>query len=138
MWICPKCSEQHEDQFEFCWKCSGDEAKTAISATPLPSAMPERQLRPFRDIVVRALAGFIAGFVLTMVFLSLGNMTLTGLLPDNSLSAATLVGLAGGCIVGAAVGGFFWVLFPYAPLRNEMLVDTGVGPHQTEDGQRSE
>jgi hypothetical protein len=23
MWICPRCSEQHEDQFKECWKCAG-------------------------------------------------------------------------------------------------------------------
>lgn len=27
MWTCAKCGEQHEDQFETCWKCVGEEAR---------------------------------------------------------------------------------------------------------------
>lgn len=23
MWTCPKCREQHDDQFDSCWKCAG-------------------------------------------------------------------------------------------------------------------
>jgi hypothetical protein len=136
MWICPKCSEQHEDQFDVCWKCSSDDLKTAVTATPPPSSS-ERELRPFRDIVVRALAGFLIGFLVTMMLLTLGNSTLAGFMPDNSLTAATLVSLLGGLLLGAVVGSFFWVLFPYAPLPRQMLVDTAPESRQDKESNRS-
>jgi len=117
MWICAKCSEPHEDQFEVCWKCSGDEMKTAVTATPPPPSAGQRELRPFRDIVVRALMGFLIGFVLTMMFLNLGNAWLVVyFMAENTLAAATIVSLTGGGVLGLAVGAYFWVLFPYVPL----------------------
>lgn len=29
MWTCDKCGEQHEDQFDSCWRCAGDQASGA-------------------------------------------------------------------------------------------------------------
>jgi hypothetical protein len=118
MWICPKCSEQHEDQFEFCWKCSGDEAQAAITNAPQLLSGPQRELRPFRDILVRAIFAFLIGFVLSMLFLNLGNAWLVALFfSETTLTAATIVSLAGGAILGLTVGVFFWVGFPYMPIK---------------------
>ena len=30
MWICPKCKESIEDQFDSCWKCAGDAPELAL------------------------------------------------------------------------------------------------------------
>ncbi len=37
MWTCPKCGEQHEDQFESCWKCTDQtvELKAQPQTDPL-------------------------------------------------------------------------------------------------------
>ena len=40
MWTCPKCGEQHDDQFESCWKCAG--LATAPSGATSPAADPLR------------------------------------------------------------------------------------------------
>jgi len=44
MWTCPKCGEQHDDQFSSCWKCAGGEAPEAAGALPpgQPAADPIR------------------------------------------------------------------------------------------------
>lgn len=37
MWSCPKCGEQHDDEFDSCWKCAGLMA---------PSLKPTSQQQP--------------------------------------------------------------------------------------------
>jgi hypothetical protein len=38
MWKCPKCGEQHDDQFDSCWKCSGQ--------TPSTTALGQKKPKP--------------------------------------------------------------------------------------------
>src|SRR5262245_48408543 len=40
MWTCPKCGERHDDQFNSCWKCSGQTAPAG--------AVSEREPHPIR------------------------------------------------------------------------------------------
>src|SRR5262245_42967056 len=43
MWTCPKCREQHDDQFDSCWKCAGlTTAPSSTSGTPSPQPDPLR------------------------------------------------------------------------------------------------
>lgn len=30
MWTCPKCGEQHDDQFQSCWRCAGQAAEAQL------------------------------------------------------------------------------------------------------------
>ncbi|MES2469674.1 MAG: hypothetical protein V4675_20395 [Verrucomicrobiota bacterium] len=40
MWTCSKCGEQHDDQFDSCWKCA--ELTAAPATTSAPPADPLR------------------------------------------------------------------------------------------------
>jgi uncharacterized protein with PIN domain len=40
MWQCSKCGEAHDDQFELCWKCAGEETAPALKPSPNPIRCP--------------------------------------------------------------------------------------------------
>jgi len=62
MWTCPTCGEQHEDQFDSCWKCAPAPAEAVLSeAEPLPlSAEPgpveEDSALPDDELLEQAMA----------------------------------------------------------------------------------
>lgn len=118
MWICPKCGEQHEDQFKECWKCAGAEMNpeaTAIAVKPLPSM--ERKLRPLSSILARAGSGFVLGMILGS---AASHRVMPAFLQTGQeydwLTGALVLGIGTGAVVGLLVGLYFWVVFPYEPI----------------------
>ncbi len=119
MWTCPRCGEQHEDQFTECWKCAGAESQAQFSATPLGPLDAEPRLRPASAFVKRAFLGFLAGAVLTMLFANVVNIhQLNASWPELSLLGTSVLSLIVGLALGGAVGVFVWVLFPYEPAES--------------------
>lgn len=120
MWICQTCGEPHQDQFKECWKCVGtqiDERRMAGEPPPKASLpAPERKLRSLGSIVVRALAGFLIGMVLSLSSLNFINPR--AILPEVMVVSSSdkfFLSLIAGAILGTLVGLFIWVVFPYAP-----------------------
>jgi hypothetical protein len=117
MWICPRCSEQHEDQFKECWKCAGAEMHpeaTAIAARPLPSAEPK--LRPLSSILFRAGLGFVVGLIFgSAVSYRIGPAFWHSGLDYEWLNGVLVMGLGAGVVLGLLVGLYYWVAFPYEP-----------------------
>lgn len=107
MWTCADCGERHDDHFQICWKCAGGELAESVEALPTMTALPQepRELRPFSSIVVRAIIAFVIGTVVGIAFFQRQ--------PGNTepVAAGVLFGLG----VGAVVGLFIWVCFPYEP-----------------------
>jgi hypothetical protein len=103
MWICPNCGEPHDDQFKECWKCASAQVEQHVTASPaMPK--PERKLRSFGSILLRAALAFLIGTIL-------GGATFH----SDSLSATLSAGLLVGLVFGLAVGLFIWVCYPYEP-----------------------
>jgi hypothetical protein len=104
MWICPKCSEPHEDHFKICWRCASQEMQEHVTTEAPPPAKPEPRLRSVGSILVRAFIAFVVGAVIG------GAISLTSP-PDVQAVYAIYSGLALAIIVGI----FFWVVLPYEP-----------------------
>jgi hypothetical protein len=51
MWICPKCGEQHEDQYDSCWKCARAKPEFAEPGISVPPPMAESPVSPARTRV---------------------------------------------------------------------------------------
>jgi len=116
MWTCPKCGEQHGDQFAECWKCVGAEMQTAITAAPTAPIQAERKLRPFGYFFARAIGAFAVGASLTMLFANVVNLRmLHDSLNELSLAGTSLLSVVVGFACAALVGLFVWVVFPYEP-----------------------
>ncbi len=116
MWTCPRCGEQHEDQFTECWKCAGADSQAQFSALPLVPLDAEPKLRPLSAILKRAFIGFLVGAVLTMLFANIVNLRqFYAAWPDLSFLETSVLGLIVGLALGGVVGLFVWVLFPYEP-----------------------
>lgn len=49
MWICDKCGEKIEDQFDSCWKCAGEPDKIGL---PIGAGMKDSQRRVFRGFLL--------------------------------------------------------------------------------------
>jgi hypothetical protein len=119
MWTCPRCGEQHGDQFTECWKCVGAAAQAQFAATPLPPAHPEPRLRPLSAVLKRAFIGFCVGAVLTMLFANFIDIRqLHASWPELSFLGTSFLSLIVGLAVGGMVGVFVWVIFPYEPTSN--------------------
>src|ERR1041385_3918847 len=132
MWICPRCSEQHADQFTECWKCAGAAENEGITAKP-PLPKIEPRLRPTSAIVKRAFIGFCVGVIVTMLFGNVVNFDfLVKTDADISLLRTSFLSLSVGLAVGLVLGVFFWIVLPYEPLENR--VDTASGTCQDEKG----
>jgi hypothetical protein len=137
MWICPRCSEQHDDKFAECWKCAANETQTGgysegwpqyrsplrpdstvAPVEPVVSSQPERTLRPFGYVLVRACIGFVVGFFATMMFLNVATSARIAIQGADSAALTTVVMSAiGGVVLALIVGVFFWVVFPYEPIK---------------------
>src|ERR1017187_8199756 len=122
MWICAKCGEPHQDQFKDCWKCVGAEmaAEEHVSAAPpRPTPPPrERRLRPLGSFLSRAAVGFLVGALLSLmggnyINAQIRNSGIGHLGQDLSPEGLTVLALIVGAVLGALVGLFFWVVFPY-------------------------
>jgi uncharacterized membrane protein len=136
MWICPRCSEQHSDQFSECWKCAGATENEHITAAP-PLPRIEPRLRPTSAILKRAFIGFCVGVIATMLF---GNVVNLGFLVrmelEHSLLGTTFLSLTVGWAFGLAVGLFYWIVLPYEPTKKP--VDTVAGACQDEKSRHGE
>ena len=120
MWICERCGEPHQDNFKVCWKCAGDEMTEPMTAEAIPAprtlakrAPQERTLRSLGSILARAGIAGVVGMVGGMALFHRNGATL-----EEAVVSGSLVGVG----LGAFVGIFVWVVFPYEPIR---------GPSQT-------
>src|ERR1700731_2180196 len=119
MWTCPRCGEQHENQFTEGWKCAGAESQAQFSALPLVPLDAEPKLRPLSAILKRAFIGFLVGAVLTMLFAKIVNLRqLQAAWRELSVLETSVLSLRVGLALGGAVGIFVWVLFPYEPTNH--------------------
>jgi hypothetical protein len=93
MWTCQVCGESHEDQFDSCWKCAGEEA-SALTSPPAPA-----RTRGLGWLLLPTLFGLVVGLpvVLALSFLPGAASFVVGL-------AITVV------VVGGAV---LWAFVPY-------------------------
>jgi hypothetical protein len=113
MWVCPTCSEPHEDHFKICWKCASQEMGEHVTAeAPSPRA-PEPRLRSGGAILVRVAIAFVVGVIL-------GGAAYQGFLRrsmqgEDAATGAGIFALASGIGLAILVGVFFWVIFPYEP-----------------------
>jgi hypothetical protein len=152
MWICPRCSEVHEDHFKVCWKCAGDEMKSSdqFSAEPLPPGekrcsqcgqlttsyagicwlclenLPSEVQQAERTLrpLSWVLRRAAVAFVLGMTFgfAAAHRITPAG---DNWLTGALVLGLIVGVVLAFVVGVFVWVVFPYEPSQASGLRNQG-------------
>lgn len=113
MWYCDKCGEQHEDQFQVCWKCASDELAGHVTAEP-PEPKAEPKLRSGGSILIRMLIGFVVGAILGGAgYTTFGPRILHG--DDPGAAGAGSFAVIAGVGLALAVGMFFWVLFPFEP-----------------------
>jgi hypothetical protein len=117
MWTCPRCGEQHEDQFSDCWKCAGLAEQGQFSAKPLPPLQTEQRLKPLSAFIKVALIAFGVGVVLSMLFTSVVDLhQLVQSWPELSLLGTSVLSLVAGVGLGIIAGVFAWVVFPYEPI----------------------
>ena len=84
MWTCPKCKESIEDQFDTCWKCTGEAQKAA--------SPPERK-KPLERLEFIFLMLFIIPPVIAFLHRKDGGDRLRAAVFDFSVMAVGLVGL---------------------------------------------
>lgn len=125
MWICPKCKESIEDQFDSCWKCAGQ----AESATP---ANDLAWLYPLISLLTLLLFPVVVSFFISSTKRPEVYVTFGGALAATMLSgiaiwaflrcplrrwgakAVTLLFLVGALFYGViSVGSFFIHLLGY-------------------------
>jgi hypothetical protein len=104
MWTCPACGEQHQEQFDACWKCAGRQLPQVRSAPPGPR-------RSLADVLPQAAVGGLAGTMLGAALFGL----LGGVPFPDSLSRGLYVGVP----VALLVGTFVWTFFPFRPAERE-------------------
>ena len=68
MWICPKCREVIEDQFDSCWRCAGEGEKTETPGTSdIGTAARRSTYSDAKKIVVAVIyTGAIGGFAFVL------------------------------------------------------------------------
>jgi len=49
---CPKCGEQLEEQFEECWKCSGDQTEEIISKDNEPHSPKSKKKKIISTVII--------------------------------------------------------------------------------------
>src|SRR5262245_12889676 len=103
MWTCPQCGEQHQEQFDACWKCAGRQMPQSMA----PDRGPPRTLL---GLMPRVLLGCFAGAGLGAAAFGWAG----GPLPGSAILGA-VVGIAGALFIGA----FVWAFFPFAPAKQE-------------------
>src|SRR5205823_1185145 len=105
MWTCPQCGEQHQEQFDACWKCAGRQMPRPVED---PAPGPPRTLASV--LLPRTALGCLAGAGTgTAMFARVGEP-----LPNAAVMGATI-----GVPVALFIGVFVWALFPYAPAKQE-------------------
>ena len=82
MWICPKCKESIEDQFDSCWKCSGTELRDPPSNDSVLV-----WLYPAVSLLVLLGAGSLSGFFWLSYHHSGGYFSLGGAVFGITVSA---------------------------------------------------
>lgn len=103
MWTCPACGERHQDQFDACWKCAGQQMPRVPPAEP---GTP----RTLLDVLPSAaLCGLGAGVGAVACFAWVGQPW-----PETLIGA-----LAVAAVVTALVAGFRWALFPHLAAPND-------------------
>lgn len=113
MWICPKCSEPHEDHFKICWKCASEEMAEHVTAEAPPPPAPEPRLRSGGSILVRVAIAFVVGTILGgAAYQGFARRSLQG---EDAAIGVGFFALACGLGLAIGVGVFFWVIFPFEP-----------------------
>src|ERR1700722_4002434 len=104
MWTCPRCGEKHQEQFDACWKCAGQD---------MPRGASDAETRPTRSlacVLLHAAYGLLFGAVVGGFVLSL-------------FGAPFWVALRVGGLLGIGVGVLSavlnWVMFPSQPPTND-------------------
>ena len=105
MWTCPQCGEQHQEQFDACWKCAGGQVPR-----PVEDPAPDRPRTLMSVMLPRTALGCVAGAALgTIAFAWTGEPLL------RAAGRGALVGIP----VALFIGVFVWAFFPYAPAKQE-------------------
>ena len=111
MWVCQRCGETHQDQFQECWKCFDKQMDEHVAVDPPPVLPPsdERLLRPHGFFLVLGSIAAVIGFIIILAIrlkVPGWSLFLAGALEDSILA---------GVIFGTMVGILCWVLIPYQP-----------------------
>jgi predicted nucleic-acid-binding Zn-ribbon protein len=61
MWQCPKCGEQHDEQFKSCWKCAGESKPPAVNPIRCPRCLADLEFVGTKRFHEGADGGFIGG-----------------------------------------------------------------------------
>ena len=61
MWQCPKCGEQHDEQFKSCWKCAGESKPPAVNPLRCPRCPADLEFVGTKRFHEGADGGFIGG-----------------------------------------------------------------------------
>ena len=104
MWTCPQCGEQHQEQFDACWKCAGRQMPRPAAPEPGP---PRTLLGVF--LPRTALGGLAGVATATAMFAWVGE----------PLPNAAALGAVIGIPVALFIGAFVWAFFPFAPAEQE-------------------
>ena|SRR5205823_2756519 len=104
MWTCPQCGEQHQEQFDACWKCAGRQIPRAVAPHPGP---PRTLVGVFLPRTALGCLGAAAAG--TAVFAWVGE----------PLPSAAAMGAMIGVPVALFIGAFVWAFFPFAPIQQE-------------------
>jgi hypothetical protein len=84
MWTCPKCKENIEDNFDTCWKCTGEAQKAAA---------PPKRKKPLERLEFIFLMLFIIPPVIAFLHRKDGGDRLRAVIFDLSVMAVGAVGL---------------------------------------------
>ena len=84
MWVCPKCKENLEDNFDTCWKCAGEAQK--------PATPPERK-KPLELLEYIFLTLFIAPPIIGFLQRKQGDDRLRAAIFELSVMAVGAIGL---------------------------------------------
>jgi len=104
MWTCPQCGEEHQEQFDACWKCAGRQMPRAADPDPGTPRTLVGVLLP--RTALACVAGVAAG---TAMFAWVGE----------PLASAVGLGVVLGVPVALFIGTFVWAFFPFAPVEQE-------------------